>query len=418
MDLKRSKYQYLWRHFILVFLLAQSVVNTFAQTNSKDTTKQRSIDLFPAISYSPETKLTLGVLGYWYPKANSKGSDNKQSYINFLALYTTANQILLESNWDVFTKGDKVRFRGGLGFARFPNRNYGIGNQAISQVTEYEMSAGQITDSTSTNYKRYSLTRVSFTPNVLWKLKENLYGGVIAELEYGWNLKDLADSVRIGEGKEAIELLENNATGFRSGLGLNLVWDNRDYILSASSGSYVNLSAMAYGRYIGSDYSYYDLLLDARTYLNPVGRHTLAIRGLLNIKNTNDESLPLRGYSEIGGSNFGRGYFNGTYRNNSVLGFQTEYRIPFWKADNLGPIYHYWKRLAMTVFASASQVYGGENAIDLGNMNYAAGAGLRLLFNESTRSYLRVDYAFGLSPNAGGPDNFQRGFYFTFGEAF
>lgn len=402
----------------MILLLVQSVVTSHAQTNPKDSAKQRSIDIFPAISYSPETKLTLGVLGYWYPNFKGNDHENFQSYISFLALYTTANQILIESNWDVFTAGKKMRIRGGLGFARYPNRNYGIGSQANTQVTEYEMSGTQIIDSTATNYKRYSMTRVSFTPSVLWKFRENLYGGLIGELEYSWNFKEIVDSVSIGEGKEAIELLENNALGLRAGLGLNLLWDNRDYILSASSGSYVNLSTTFYGRYLGSDYNYYTLLFDGRTYLNPVGRHTLAIRGLLNIRNTNESSLPLRGYSDVGGSNFVRGYFNGTFRNNSMYGVEVEYRIPFWKEDNLGPIYYYWKRLAIAVFASGAQVFGRGEAFDPSKMNFAAGAGLRILFNESTRSNLRLDYSFGLSPNAGGPNRYQRGFYFTFGEAF
>ncbi len=149
-----------------------------------------------------------------------------------------------------------------------------------------------------------------------------------------------------------------------------------------------------------------------------MGRHTLAFRGLLNIRNTKDSSLPLRGYSDVGGSNFVRGYFNGTFRNNNVLGLEAEYRIPFWQEDNLGPIYHYWKRLGMAVFISGAQVFGRGEAFDFRKFNFAAGAGLRILFNESTRSYLLLDYSFGFSPNAGGLNKFQRGFYFTFGEAF
>ena len=46
------------------------------------------------------------------------------------------------------------------------------------------------------------------------------------------------------------------------------------------------------------------------------------------------------------------------------------------------------------------------------------GGGLRILFNELTRSYLRMDYSFGFKSNAGGPGKLQHGFYFTFGEAF
>ncbi|MEQ8424207.1 MAG: BamA/TamA family outer membrane protein, partial [Cyclobacteriaceae bacterium] len=201
-------------------------------------------------------------------------------------------------------------------------------------------------------------------------------------------------------------------------LGLNLIWDTRDYILSSSSGSFINLNAIYYGNYLGSKYDYYTVSMDARTYLNPVGRQTLALRGLLNFRGTREESLPLRGLSKVGGSNLVRGYFSGTYQYNNLIALETEYRIPFWKEDNLGPIYHYWKRLAMTVFVSGAQVFGPNEPFDASTFNFATGAGLRILFNERSRTYLRIDYAFGLTPNSGGIGNSQTGLYFTFGEAF
>ncbi len=68
------------------------------------------------------------------------------------------------------------------------------------------------------------MMRISFTPGVLWELREYLFGGFVAELEYGWNFEELADSIRISHGKYDIELLESNALGLRSGLGLNLIW--------------------------------------------------------------------------------------------------------------------------------------------------------------------------------------------------
>jgi outer membrane protein assembly factor BamA len=258
----------------------------------------------------------------------------------------------------------------------------------------------------------------NFNLGVLKKLTNNLYGGVVADVEDVWNFEELADSIKINQGKAEIEGLENNTLGLRSGLGLNLIWDSRDYILSSSSGSFINLSAIYYGSYLGSKYEYYTFNLDARRYLNPVGRQTLALRTLVNFRGTRQESLPLRGLSQIGGSNLGRGYFNGTYQNNNLIAVQAEYRIPFWKEDNLGPIYHYWKRLAMTVFGSGAQVFGPNEPLKASTFNFAAGAGLRLLFNEQSRSYLRFDYAFGLSPNSAGPGKSQRGLYITFGEAF
>jgi outer membrane protein assembly factor BamA len=376
------------------------------------------LDVFPAVSYTPETKLTLGVLGYLYPDLKTEDPETVQSYINFLALYTFANQLLLETNWEVFTDGNKMRYLGGMEFARYPNRNYGLGNDADARVVEYELFEGQAIDSTFNNYKRYSIMWFNFKLGALRELTNHLYGGGIVDVEHVWNFEELADRVSISQGKDEIDVLENNILGFRAGLGFNLIWDSRDYILSSTSGSFVDLSAIYYGSYLGSKYDYYTISMDARTYLNTVGRQTLALRGVVDLRGTDEESLPLRGLAKVGGSNLARGYFNGTFQYNNLIALEAEYRIPFWKEDNLGPIYHYWKRLAMTVFASGAQVFGPNEPFNVSDFNFAAGAGLRILFNEQSRAYLRVDYAFGLRPNAGGPGKSQSGLYFTFGEAF
>jgi outer membrane protein assembly factor BamA len=405
-------------HLLIFLSIGLFIPNAFCQTTESDSVKIRRFDIFPAISYTPETNLTLGALGYLYPNFKKEDPETVQSYINFLALYTFANQLLIETNWEFFTDGNKMRFIGGIEFARYPNRNYGLGNDADSRVIEYELFEGQAIDSTINNYKRYSIMWFNFNLGVLRELTNNLYGGGLVDVEYVWNFEELADRVSIVQGKNEIDGLEKNALGLRAGLGLNLIWDSRNYILSSSSGSFINLSAIFYGSYLGSKYDYYAISMDARTYLNPVGRHTLALRGVVNLRGTNEEYLPLRGVSKIGGSNLVRGYFNGTFQNNNMMAFEAEYRIPFWKKDKLGPIYHYWKRLAMTVFASGAQVFGPNEPLNISNFNFAVGAGLRILFNEQSRTYLRIDYAFGLRPNAGGPGQFQRGLYFTFGEAF
>ncbi len=378
----------------------------------------RKYDIFPAISYSPETKLSLGALGYRYFDLEKDDPETITSYINFLALFTTARQVLIETNWDIFANGNETRYRGALEFAKFPNRNYGIGNNADALITEYELKDQVIEDSVQRNYKQYSIMRITFTPKVLWEVKKHLYLGFTSDLEWVWNLQQIADSVALYRGGDDILLLEENTTGYRGGLGINILWDSRDYLLNSSAGSLIDLQAKYYGKYLGSKYSYFSLDLDARKFINPIADHTLAMRGFVSIRSTNDASLPIRDLSKIGGSNFVRGYFRGTYQDNSVAAFEIEYRIPFYNEDNLGPIYHYWKRLGMAVFFSGAQVFGKETNFAINRFNLAGGLGLRILFNKASRANLRLDYALGFTPDAGGVGKLQSGFYFTFGEAF
>ncbi|MEP5614293.1 MAG: BamA/TamA family outer membrane protein [Cyclobacteriaceae bacterium] len=403
---------------LLMLFLNIGIEVVHAQSKEIDSTRVRRFDIFPAISFSPETSLTLGALGSMYPNLKGEDPETRQSNINFLVIYTLANQLLVQSNWDLFTDGNKMRFLGEVGVAKFPNRNYGPGNNAAARVVEYELSGSQVVDSTIVNYKRYSVSSLFFKPSVLWEVRDHLYAGGIADLDYVWNFEELADSTITTDGKTGIDLLERTTLGWRAGLGASLIWDTRDNILSSMSGSYINLNTIFYGKHLGSEYDYYTILLDARTFLNTVGRHTLALRGVGNFGGTNDETIPLRGLPRIGGSKLGRGYFNGTFQDSNVISFQAEYRIPLWKENNLGSIYHFWKRLAMTAFASGAQAFGQEESFHTSNFNFGVGGGMRYLFNAQSRAYLRIDYAFGLTPNAGGIDEFQSGLYFSFGEAF
>ncbi|HAD12184.1 MAG TPA: hypothetical protein DCF33_07065, partial [Saprospirales bacterium] len=63
----------------------------------------KRLDIFPAISYSPETKLTLGAIGIYYLDLRKGDRNTPLSNIDFLAVYTLNKQILLESRWEVFT---------------------------------------------------------------------------------------------------------------------------------------------------------------------------------------------------------------------------------------------------------------------------------------------------------------------------
>ena len=125
-----------------LFLAVLWIYPVKSQTGNEpeDSLQFRKYDIFPAISYSPETKLTLGVIGFRYLDLSKKNLETTRSFINFVAVYTTADQIILETNWDLFTDGNDLRFLGTMIFTRFPDRNYGKSNDAGALVYEYEMS--------------------------------------------------------------------------------------------------------------------------------------------------------------------------------------------------------------------------------------------------------------------------------------
>jgi outer membrane translocation and assembly module TamA len=92
-----------------------------------------------------------------------------------------------------------------------------------------------------------------------------------------------------------------------------------------------------------------------------------------------------------------RGYAANRYRDVHFLGAQVEYRFPlFW-------------RFGANTFVGGGDVFSHPGQIDLSQLKYSVGAGLRFVITTAERINIRFDYAYG---REGGT------FYFNIAEAF
>ena len=397
------------------FLLAGSISGFSQRLDSVPKDKPRRdykrLDIFPAISYSPETKLTLGAIGIFYLDFRKGDPGTPLSNLDFLAVYTLSKQILLESRWEVFTHKRAWRTRGELLLQRYPDRNYGIGNDASVLVAEVDDKGQRDT----LNYLNFNSNRIKFSPVVLRKIRRNLYFGLQTDLEYLYKYQSPdqysflnADSGRIRDIPVA---------GLRSGIGFQVLYDNRDNLINPLRGTMLEFNDRHYVNWLGSDYNFNTYSLELRQYFNPWKNQTLAIRGLASLQYTND-AIPLRALSRVGGHKFIRGYFKGTYQDHHMLAFEAEYRLPLWREGQPSKLWQVWKRLGLVGFVGGAEVFRDQEQLALNQFNLAAGGGLRILLNPATRSNIRIDYAIALRDNSDGPGKRQRGFYFFLGEAF
>lgn len=398
-----------------ILLLAGSVSGFSQSLDSVPKDKPRRdykrLDIFPAISYSPETKLTLGAIGIFYLDLRKGDPGTPLSNLDFLAVYTLSKQILLESRWEVFTHKRAWRTRGELLLQRYPDRNYGIGNDASVLVAEVD-DKGRLD---TLNYLDFNSNRIKFSPAVLRKIRRNLYFGLQTDLEYLYKYQGPdqyfflnADSGRIRDIPVA---------GLRSGIGFQVLYDNRDNLINPLRGTMVEFNDRHYVKWLGSDFTFSSFSLELRQYINPWKNHTLALRGLASLQYTND-AIPLRALSRVGGHKFIRGYFKGTYQDHHMLAFEAEYRLPLWREGQPSKLWQVWKRLGVVGFVGGAEVFRDEHQLSFNQFNLAAGGGLRILLNPATRSNIRIDYAIALRENSDGPGKRQRGFYFFLGEAF
>ncbi len=372
----------------------------------------KRLDIFPAISYSPETKLTLGAIGIYYLDLRKGDRNTPLSNIDFLAVYTLNKQILLESRWEVFTHARAWRTRGELLLQRYPDRNYGIGNDASVLVVETN-SEGQ---RDTLNYLNYDSDRIKFSPVVLRKIRPNLYFGLQSDLEYLFNYRVIPEQYTFISPDSSL-INDAPVEGLRSGVGFQLLYDNRNNMINPIRGTMLEFNSRYYGKWMGSDYTFSVYSLEFRQYINTWSNHTLALRGLASLEYSK-EGVPIRALSRVGGHKFIRGYFKGTYQDRHMMAFEAEYRLPFWKEDQKSKLWQVWKRIGVVGFVGGAEVFHEARQIQLSEFNLAAGGGLRILLNPKSRSNIRIDYAIALRNDSDGPGKRQRGFYFFLGEAF
>lgn len=315
----------------------------------------------PTLGYEPETKTYIGAAGLFtldfYHDSTTRTSNTKIEFT-----YTWRNQIILESEWEYFFKGERWFTKGLLHYSRFPDFYYGVG------------------PGTGENAELlFNSHRIIIDINAFKNIGGHHFAGLgIRYLSYR-NIT--SDSIN-----PYLELKNTSVFGIKGAL----VKDTRNNLLNTSKGEYY---------FIESDYNfgspgYIRLMVDLRKYYTVKGNYTFALR-LYNSFNFNTPAF--FDYSVLGGDRFVRGYFYGRYRDNNLSTFQAEFRLPlFW-------------RFGVAAIGGLSTVYPDFNSFaNRIRPNY--GGGLRFAVDKKDKINLRFDYVLGAEK--------QNGFYIAFGESF
>lgn len=164
------------------------------------------------------------------------------------------------------------------------------------------------------------------------------------------------------------------------GTGMTLGWDTRDHAFAPHQGALYEATLMTWQRYVGSEYSYNRLSFDLRQFVPVTETHTLALQ-LYSAFMTGE--VPYYQLAMIGGQRLLRGYFEGRYRDNDMVAFQVEYRLPIW-----------W-RFSGVVFTGIGEVADRLEAFDFSSPKWTVGGGLRVILHQDERLLLRFDAGFG-----------------------
>lgn len=335
-------------------------------------TKKITFNGYPYAFYTPETQAAIGAGGIFlfYTKAKSEGL--RPSKIGFGAFYTTNKQYKFSVNPSVYFNSNKLVFQMPISFGYTQDKFWGIGNETEETGTE-------------------AYFREDFDIQIEVQVPPLLFfsdrSGFVIDYKHT-NIVDMGENQFLKDG---------SVTGYQGGnifgVGVNLIWDRRDNLFYPTSGHYQYIKFIAYTE--PSDYTYTTFELDVRFYKTVLKKSVLASN--LYIKNVSGNA-PFYELPALGGHQRMRGYFQGRYRDKNYLTLQTEYRQ------------YFTKRLGFVAFGGIGDVSNEITDLNLNDLKYSFGGGLRYLFNKKEHVNLRMDIGIG-------PDG-NTGIYFGIEEAF
>ncbi|MEN7549511.1 BamA/TamA family outer membrane protein [Rapidithrix thailandica] len=351
--------------------------NTTDTLSSSPVYKKVNMAFYPAISYTPETSLQLGAIGFFVfnkPPTDSGSRFNRPSSFSPVVIYSLKNQFEIYTDWDIWNrKGWNYTIK--AGFRNFPNVFYGLGNRTFSKDKE-----------------EYTEERLKIEADLVKPLTEQLFVGLNLNLEHN-HLYGFAQDGQI----ESTSLIGKEG-GLIWGIGPVLRLDTRDDVLYPTKGSRLDVKILYYPKELGSSYRFATYVVDFRKYLTIQNeKNVLAFQGVLNASSGND--IPFYKLWWIGGGYRLRGIENvNRYLDKQAMYVQAEYRRKlFW-------------RLGGVVFTGAGEVSDRLNGFRLSEWKYVYGMGLRFQPIKGQNMNIRFDYGMGKGD--------QSGFYVLVREAF
>lgn len=348
--------------------------NFFGRMLFPDTNQVLRYRILPVLTYSPETRIGLGA-GFilnWDYKDAKPGTNS--SLLQSFFIYTQNDQIDWTSLFEIFTNENRFFFSGKIGYLRFPQYFYGVGNELSIEQRE-----------------KFSFNQFYFDLKNRIRVGKGLYLG----LDYYFN-KNYDIIWQEGSKYQNDSTLFGTEGYVLSGLGPEIAYDTRDFPFNPTKGSFLSASILVFAGELGSQFNYSIYQVDLRHYIsiNEKKKWVLAFNLYGLFANGN---VPFNRIPALGGEQIMRGYYSGRYRDHNYIAGQLEWRMPIWKF------------IGFTAWVATGQVGADLKTFSWQGFKPNVGLGLRVRFDKKSRTNIRLDQGFGRD---------SRGFYLKINEAF
>lgn len=340
---------------------------------------ENKLVLAPIASYEPNTSLGIGVGAKYLFKPQHATAETRTSNIPISVMYTLNNQFIFFSSYTVFFNEEQWLLKGNLIYSIFPQDYFGQGSL-----------------STESDARAITYHNFLFEPLLLRQLKPNWFvGGGIRYNTY----RDVALFESDGENPKDFPL-QDELGSTSVGLEAAFTIDERDNVLNALSGTFLEFTHGLYGEVLGGTHAFMLSKIDVRRYLQPFSNRRYDVLALQVYARASWNGAPPLETSSLGGGERLRGFQEFRFRDRYAFFAQAEYR---WQA---------LERLGFVGFLGAGDVANNRSQLGFDRLKYSAGAGVRLKIVPSENLNIRFDYAFGFGTDA------DRNFYLGIAEAF
>jgi outer membrane protein assembly complex protein YaeT len=196
-----------------------------------------------------------------------------------------------------------------------------------------------------------------------------------------------------------LDPLNGTARGWLSSLGYDLHRSTADSTINAKHGYLFNAHLEQAGRFLGGDYEFTEAVLEGRFYAPIAGRAVFAVRArggsIGQIGSAENLKVPFFRRYFLGGAQSLRGW--GRFEvspldQGRIVGGHSMFES---SAELRAPV---WGNLSAVLFADAGNVWNNAWDVNLGDLRYDVGPGLRYL---TPIGPIRVDMGFQLNPIPG-----------------
>lgn len=358
---------------------------------NKDTKPSKGISLLPAIGYNPSIGLMLGVT-LAGGKTLGNPATTRMSTAAATAFITTKGVLNIQLRHNVFTENNTWNFQGNAQITKMVLIDYGLGNGSGSQGREAFSVNQYSTENTTVSYP-VKFNYIKLFEKAYKKVTNAIMVGAGVGIDYHFQIHD--QKLDLDSGKLTPHYVYSTGKGFNpkhywtNGFLLNIQYNTREHPNQSYGGMYADLAIRVNPKFLGSTRGSTQLMTEFRKYISfskTRPDHVLAFWHLGTYNLAGD--LP---YFDLPGtgtdmySRSGRAYTIGRFRGPSYFYLESEYRFPITRN----------KLLSGVTFANMQSVSNGQGKGLFSGWEPGVGAGLRILFNRSTRTNICIDYAMG-----------------------